>query len=193
MFSLISPKRITLFSCDEICHGLQEKYELSYDTKISKSFQKSFKILLGFTPMLFSQKVFVSPAWHNRGGGGRGGRVPETSDQEISVDLPGKERQGKWKRENGAEKKENWKREGDFFFFLLFAFQNHIPLMSSAPPPHHWKFLNLPLQGYLKNHSTNPRLIGTHLNVFFIQNLIMVIKLNFKFEYEFSLKKVWHI
>ena len=151
---------------------------------------KVFRKVLKFCWVLhrcFSLKKCLCPLHGITGGRGRG-RVPETSDQEISVDLPGKERQGKWKRENGAEKKENWKREGDFFFFLLFAFSK---LHSSYAlcPPHHWKFLNLSLQGYLKTHSTNPRLVGTHLNVFFIQNLIMVIKLNSKFEYEFSLKK----
>ena len=70
---------------------------------------------------------------------------PETFDQEIFADLPGKKRQGKCKRgENEEEKKENCKREGGklkkegksckmsrgpfffffFFFFLLFTFQN---------------------------------------------------------------------
>ena len=64
---------------------------------------------------------------------------PETSDREISADLPGKERQG-GKRENGVEKKENRKREGGklnmewrksykmrrgLFFFFFFTFQNH--------------------------------------------------------------------
>ena len=42
--------------------------------------------------------------------GGDSGRVPETSDLEISTDIPGKEKD-KEKRENGAEKKENWERE----------------------------------------------------------------------------------
>ena len=36
--------------------------------------------------------------------------APETSDWEISADLSGKERQENM--ENGAEKKENWEREG---------------------------------------------------------------------------------
>ena len=36
---------------------------------------------------------------------------PETSDQEISADLPGKKREGK-RGENLEEKKENCNREG---------------------------------------------------------------------------------
>ena len=68
--------------------------------------------------------------------------LSEISDQEISADLPGKERQGK-KRQNGAKKKENRKRGGGklkmecgksykmrrgpfsfsfFFFFFFFCF-----------------------------------------------------------------------
>ena len=43
--------------------------------------------------------------WHNSWGGGDAGGQPDTSEQEISADLLGKERQGK--RENGEEKKEN--------------------------------------------------------------------------------------
>ena len=49
--------------------------------------------------------------WRNRRGGGRGQGAeypPKTSDQEISADLPGKERQEK--SENGA-KKRRWKIE----------------------------------------------------------------------------------
>ena len=66
--------------------------------------------------------------------GRRQGRVPppQTSDREISADLPGKERKGK--RENGEKegklKKGRWKienvrrksykmRRGDFFFFTV--------------------------------------------------------------------------
>ena len=74
--------------------------------------------------------------------GEAGGRVPptpETSDREISADLPGKKRQGKserggkWRRKKGKlgnwkwkeEKLENEERTFFFFFFLLSTFQNH--------------------------------------------------------------------
>ena len=68
---------------------------------------------------------------------------PETSDREISADLPGKKRQGqngKQSRKEGKLKREGgkfwkWKEEklGNeertpfffFFFFLLFHFKNH--------------------------------------------------------------------
>ena len=69
---------------------------------------------------------------------------PETSDCEISADLPEKERRGKEKRENGAEKKENLKMAGGkiengrrksykmmrglFFFFFFFFFHFSKPL-----------------------------------------------------------------
>ena len=67
-------------------------------------------------------------------GGGGGGGGAESSEREISADLPGKKRQGK--NGNGAEKKENQKREGrklkmeggkvkwgkDFFFYQEKAF-----------------------------------------------------------------------
>ena len=43
-------------------------------------------------------------------GRGEGGCPPETSDREISADLPGKERQGK--KGKWGKKKENRKREG---------------------------------------------------------------------------------
>ena len=45
-------------------------------------------------------------------GGGQGAECPQTSDREISADLPGKKRQGKKRKEgNGEEKKEKCKRE----------------------------------------------------------------------------------
>ena len=67
--------------------------------------------------------------------GGGGGRVPDISHREIFVDLPGRERQRKKKKENGEEKKENRKREGGKWkkgklqneertFFPHFTFQN---------------------------------------------------------------------
>ena len=72
-----------------------------------------------------------------RQGGGRGAECPDTSDQEISADLPGKK--GKEKRENEwklRRKGEKLKMEGAkvtkwgedlffFFFFFLFTFQNY--------------------------------------------------------------------
>ena len=45
---------------------------------------------------------------------------PETSDREISADLPGKERQGK---KGKWSKKEGGKRGGeDFFIFFIYLF-----------------------------------------------------------------------
>ena len=76
-------------------------------------------------------KIAIKDQWHNRRGGGQGAECPETSDREISADLPGKERQGKMeykRRKIEKGKVENWKvrkwGEG-LFFFLLFTFQNH--------------------------------------------------------------------
>ena len=59
-------------------------------------------------PAIFSVQftTLYANQWRNRWGvRGRAECPPETSDWEISADLPGKERQGK--KENGAEKKEN--------------------------------------------------------------------------------------
>ena len=73
--------------------------------------------------------------WRNKQVGEEGGTLPpETSDREISVDLPGKERQGKmdqerrkikkmvrWKIENGRRKSYKMRRGPPlFFFFSLF-------------------------------------------------------------------------
>ena len=82
---------------------------------------------------------------------------PETSEREISADLPGKER--KEKSKNGAEKKENWKekkKEGnwkwndeklqneertleDFFFSFFFCFSLSKPLKFVLGLPK-WEF-----------------------------------------------------
>ena len=74
-----------------------------------------------------------------RGSGAGGQSAPETSDWEISADLPGKSGK-KWqgkieKGENGEEKKGNCKRKGgklkmEASFFLLFTFQNGKTLFS---------------------------------------------------------------
>ena len=102
-------------------------------------------------------KMAAARQWRNRRGEGRGQGAechPETSDREISADLPGKsgkeklkrgkkrmkkfkmEKVGRKKNEKGGEKNEkveNGRREKFqdeerifffFFFFLLFAFQN---------------------------------------------------------------------
>ena len=65
---------------------------------------------------------------------------PPTSDQEISVDLPGKKRQGKG--ENGEEKKENyiskggkWKEGKLQFFFFFFSRWEKIRKNDLGPPP----------------------------------------------------------
>ena len=106
----------------------------------------------------YVQRFVESPGvkqWRNRGGGGR--VPPETSDREISADLPGKNRQGKkekgwkkgklqkgrWKIENGRV--ERWKsckmRRGPFFFFFFFFFACHFskPLRFVLGLPK-WKF-----------------------------------------------------
>ena len=59
------------------------------------------------------------------GGVDRGAECPSgTSDQEISADLPGKERQGKMEKKRRKTKKEGF-LFCFVFFFLLFTFQNH--------------------------------------------------------------------
>ena len=89
--------------------------------------------------------------WRNRRGSGRAECPPETSDREISADLPGKRGKGKGvkiekkRRKIVKGKVENWKWEKEesykmrrgpfllllllllfffFFFFLLLTFQN---------------------------------------------------------------------
>ena len=78
----------------------------------------------------FKIKVY-NTQWRNRRG--VGGRVPpETSDRQISADLPGKKRQGKKGKgvkiqkkivKGKVEKLQN--EERTFFFFFFFTFQNH--------------------------------------------------------------------
>ena len=82
--------------------------------------------------------------WRTTGGVGVGGRVsPETSNLEISADLPEKREKG-WKL---RRKKENCKREGgkvtkgggDLFFFFFFCFYFSKPLKFVLGLPK-WKF-----------------------------------------------------
>ena len=75
--------------------------------------------------------------WRNSRG--RGNVSPDTSDREISADLPEKEREGKkgkwrikegkskrkrWKIENGRRKSEKMRRGFFFSLLFLFTFQN---------------------------------------------------------------------
>ena len=99
------------------------------------------------------EKLLIPSGITGEGGGG-GGRVPpETSDWEISTDLPGKERQGKnWKRirKEGKSKKgrckiENGRRkklqneESTFLFLFLFCFHFSKPLKFVLGLPK-WEF-----------------------------------------------------
>ena len=73
--------------------------------------------ILPLKQIILEKTVSTHKQWRNRRGGGGGGGEecppPETSDREISADVPGKKRHGKnGKVGNRKEKKENCKGEG---------------------------------------------------------------------------------